>query len=42
MLVREGDVYVYVLGFYAIAPHDTHREDVPRSAASFASGSLAR
>lgn len=31
MLTRAGDVRV--LGFYAVAPHDTHREDLPGSAA---------
>ena len=31
VLTRAGDVRV--LGFYAVAPHDTHREDLPGSAA---------
>jgi len=31
VLVRPGDNRV--LGFYAVAPHDTHRQDLPRSAA---------
>jgi GNAT superfamily N-acetyltransferase len=30
VLLRDGDPRV--LGFYAISPHDTHREDLPRSA----------
>lgn len=31
VLTHAGDVRV--LGFYAVAPHDTHREDLPGSAA---------
>ena len=31
VLLRPGDTRV--LGFYAIAPHDTHREDLPGAAA---------